>query len=299
MSVEIFHQETIQAEQEARRERKKALQEAFREITKLVVNTGKYPKAKAAMDIVVALVDPHIHFDNGRVLQLPSTQDEPMLHRAADVAIYKAELARDEYLEGQFPDLIFLLQQLNIALLSNLDDALIQELLKGVIFVGGDINAFIANPGTSELQQHHKLERDFSVLSEATYLKIREKLYQTYVYPENGQIRVVWEISMVTVNGRNHEFTDLVEVIANPIDAELLEIYLRAALANGMILKSNTHLELFELLCESGKIKTVAKLSKELANKGYGFVQLRQSPKPEELQAILRSINSNAPVYIA
>ncbi len=299
MSVEIFHHETIQAEQEARRERKKALQEAFREIIKLIVNTGKYPKAKAAMDIVIALVDPSIHFENGRVLQLPSTQDEPLLPEAAAVATYKAELARINYLENQFPDLIFLLQQLNLALKANLDDGLIQELLKGIIFVGGDINAFIANPVTGELQQHHKLERDLPILDEMTYMKIRDKLYQTYVYPSNGQVRVVWEISMVIINGQSHDFTDLVEVIAEPIDAELLEIYLKAALSNGMLLKSNTHLELFELLCESGKIKTVAKLPKELVDQGYGFSQLRQSPKPEELQAILRSINSNAPVYIA
>ncbi len=305
MSVEILHLETIAAEQLARRQRKIALKEAFNEINKLIINTGKYPKAKAAMDIVVALVDPLVHFDNGRVLQLPSTQDEPLLPKAAMVAEYKANLAREEYLTKKFPELIFLLNQFNLALQESANDQLIQDLLRGLVFVGGDINAFIADPNSGRLQQHHKLERDFTELTMEKYEEIRKNLYQTYAYPKTGQIRVVWEISMMTINGSNHEFTDMVEVIASPIDRELLEIYLQAAIANGMIFKSNTHLELFELLCESGKIKTLAILPNEMRmsknknkKKEFSFDKLRHRPTKEELSAILQSINSNAPVYV-
>jgi len=300
MSVEIFNFDTVCDEQWARGQRREALKEAFDGVIQLIVNTGKYPKAKAAMDIVVGLVDPHVHFNNGRVLQLPSTKDEPTLEKAADAATYKAKVAKEEYVGKKFPELVFLLNQLNLALKTDADDQLIQELLRGAVFVGGDINAFIANPATGVMKQHHKLERNYQQLTEAQYNSLRESLYRTYVNPPGGKIRVIWEISMVTINGHNHDFTDLIEVVADPIDAELLEIYIKAALANGMILKSNTRLELFELLCESGKIKTIARLPKELRDeKHYDFSRLRQTPKPEELQAIARSIISNAPVHVA
>lgn len=299
MSIEIFRSNTIEAEQWARDQRKEGLRDAFAQVSQLIINTGKYDKAKAAMDIVVALIDPAVHFDNGRVLQLPSTQDEPALERAIDAATYKAKFAKDKYLTDKFPELMFLLKELNIALQANLNDQLIQELLKGIIFVGGDINSFIASPETGELEQHHKLERKHAKLKEIEYMALRESLYRTYVRPKTGKIRVVWEISTATINGSNHNFTDFVEIIADPIDPELLELYLKDALANGMILKSNTHLEVFEMLCASNKIRTTSKVPRELADKGYGFAQFRQSPKQEELQAILHSINSNAPVYVA
>ncbi len=299
MSVEIFRSDTIEAEQWARDQRKEGLREAFAQVSQLIINTGKYDKAKAAMDIVVALIDPAVHFDNGRVLQLPSTQDEPALERAIDAATYKAKFAKDKYLTDKFPELMFLLKELNIALQANLNDQLIQELLKGIIFVGGDINSFIASQETGELEQHHKLERKHAKLKEIEYMALRESLYRTYVRPKTGKIRVVWEISTATINGSSHNFTDFVEVIADPIDSELLELYLRGALASGMILKSNTHLEVFEMLCASNKIRTTSKVPRELADKGYSFAQFRQSPKQEELQAILHSINSNAPVYVA
>ena len=298
MSVEIFRSDTIKAEQSARDQRKEGLKEAFAEVVQLIINTGKYVKAKAAMDIVIALIDPEIHFDNGRVLQLPSTQDEPALERAIDAATYKAQFAKDKYLADKFPELMFLLKELNIALQADLNDQLIQELLKGIIFVGGDINAFVANSETGNLEQHHKLERTSPQLKEIEYMALRENLYRTYVKPKTGQIRVVWEISTATINGRSHEFTDYVEVIAKPIDAELLELYLKDALASGMILKSNTHLEVFEMLCASGKIKTISRLPKELVDQGHGFARFRQSPKQEDLYAILHSINSNAPIYV-
>lgn len=300
MGVEVFNFNTVSDEQQSRKQRRKALKAAFDEVIQLIVNTGKYPKAKAAMDIVVGLVDPGVHFDNGRVLQLPSTQDEPALEKAADAARYKAGLAKKEYLTKNFPELTFLLNQLDLALRSDLNDQLIQQLLKGVIFVGCDINAFIADPDTGKMNQSHKLERTHQQLTAEEYSSLRDSLYKTYVFPPNGKIRVVWEISMATINGQNHEFTDLVEVIADPIDPELLEMYLKVALANGMILKSNTRLELFELLCDSGKIRTIARLPKELKDeKHYDFSRLRQSPKPEELKAIARSIVSNAPIHVA
>jgi len=282
--------QSIQAEQSARTERRRALRSAFEDINKLIINTGKYPKAEAAMRIVQSLVAPNIDFSNGKVLQLPSTKDEPSSINAVEVSRYKAEVARHEYVENKFPELFFLLNQLNLAFRNGLADHVIDNLFKGIIFLGADINAFIANGQTGELFQQHKLDREIDILSDEIYTGLRQELYQTYVH--------VWQIATVTINGRLHHFSDWIEVIASPIEAELLEKYLAKALANGLILKSNTHLELFEMLCESGKIRTISRLPGELLAKGHNFEQFRQSAKPEEIKAIQKSITTNAPVYV-
>ena len=288
----------IQAEQSARTERRRALRSAFEDINQLIINTGKHPKAEAAMRIVQSLVAPNIDFSNGKVLQLPSTKDEPSSINAVEVSRYKAEVARHEYVENKFPELFFLLNQLNLAFKNNLAEHVINNLFKGIIFLGADINAFVANGQTGELSQQHKLDRETDLFPEEMYEDLRKELYQTYVHPKTGHIKAIWQIATVTINGYLHHFSDWIEVMASPIEAELLEKYLAKALANGLILKSNTHLELFEMLCESGKIRTISRLPGELLAKGHNFEQFRQSAKPEEIKAIQKSITTNAPVYV-
>ena len=299
MSVDIYpNSSLIQAEQWARIQRRRALQEAFKEISQLIINTGKYPKVEAAIRIIQNLVAPEIDSANGNVTQLPSTKDEPISANAVEVSRYKAEVARFEYVENRFPELAFLLKQLNMAVKNNLAAEIIDDLLKGLIFLGADINAFIADGQTGEVFQHHKLDRKIDSLPEEMYERLRKSLYQTYVYPYTGCIRVYWQIATTTINGRPHHFSDWIEIVAEPVSAELLEKYLASALANGSILKSNTHLELLEMLYESGGIKTISRLPGELLAKGYGFERFRQSPKPEDMHAIQRSIITNAPVYV-
>lgn len=298
--VDAFPSSKIIAdEQWARVQRREELRVAFQNITQLVINTGKYPKAEAAMRIVQALVAPEIAFVNGNVLQSPSNQHEPALPDAVKVSRYKAEAAKHEYIEQKFPNLLFLLDQLNLAIKKDLADQVISDLLKGIIFLGADINVRISDGRTNQLTQHHKLERQVEKLPEEMYAKLREELYQTYVFPKNGLVRVVWQIANVTINSKQHHFSDWIEVIAKPIPAELLEKYLQRAVDNGAILKFNSHLELFEMLCESGCMQTIARLPKELLDKGYDFARLRQSPKLEEIFAIQKSIITNAPVYVS
>jgi len=292
----------IQAEQWSRTWRRRALRDAFRDINQLIINTGKYPKVEAAIKIVQNLVAPKIDFANGNVIQLPSTKDEPASTNAAEVSKYKAEVARHEHVEAKFPELAFLLRQLNLAIEQDLANQIIEDLLKGIIFLGADINVFISNDkNEQQLVQHHKLERNercTPIIPEEIYESLRKELYKTYVYPEAGLIRVVWQIAMTTINSSHHQFTDWIEVIAKPVPAELLEIYLHKALDNGAILKSNAHIELFEMLCESGCIKYISRLPDDLLKKGYCFAQLRQSPSQPEITAIQKSIVTNAPVYV-
>lgn len=294
MVQEIYNFQHIQAEQIARAKRKQALQEAFNDICQLIINSGKQAKAAEALRVVQVLVTPDISFTNGNVLQLNSTQDEPSMERAADVACYKAEVAKHEYLESRYPELMFMLQRLHGALINN-QEQLFQEILKGVIFLGADINSFING------EQHHKLEREHPVLAEfpeAAYEKLRQELYETYVYPKQGRVKVLWEFASAMINGYTHGFVDWVEIIARPIDRELVDKYLAAALADGKVLSSNTHLAAFEMLCESGKIESISLFSQELARMGHSIAEFRQSPKPELLAAVLRSIKTNATVYV-
>lgn len=290
--------QTIEDEQWARVQRRRELRAAFQNITELIINTGKYPKAEAAMQIVQALVAPKVDFANGNVIQLPSTKDEPALENAVEVSQYKAEVARYEYIEQKFPTLLFLLDQLNLAIKKDLADQVVSNLLNGIIFLGADINVFISDGKTEKLTQHHKLERQVDNIPEEMYENLRKDLYQTYVYPKNGFIKAVWQIATVTINSKQHHFSDWIEVIAKPISAELLEKHLQKALESGLILKYNSHIGLFEMLCESGQIQTISRLPNELFEKGYGFEQLRQSPKQEEIDAIQKSILTNAPVYV-
>lgn len=298
MPIEVFSSQTIADEQDTRTWRRRDLRAAFDSINKLIINTGKYPKAEAAMTIVQNLVAPEVNFANGNVIQLPSTQDEPEFINSVTVSKYKAEVARHEYFEHTQPQLLFLLNQLDISFRNNLADHVIADLLQGIIFLGADINAFIANGQSGEILQSHKLERQTETIPEELYELVRQQLYETYVHPATGQIQAIWQISTVTINGKTHDFSDWVEVIAKPITAELLEKYLAQALTDGKFLKSNTHLALFEMLCESGGIQTLARLPDRLAKKGYDFKKVRQSPKPEEIIAIEKSINTNAPVYV-
>jgi len=295
MKREIYGLPTIQAEQAARLERKKALLLTFEGIFKLVINTGKHAKALEALRVVQALVSPDISFANGGVLQLASTQDEPATEHAVDAARYKAELARHEYVESLYPELQFLLNRLHDTLVSN-QEQLFQEILKGIIFLGADTNSYIDGV------QHHKLEREHSVLPEFpenAYEELRRELYATYVYPKNGRVQVLWDFASVMINGITHTFIDKVEVIAGPLDRELVDLYLADALADGKILSSNTHLAAFEMLRASGKIVSVALLSQELARRGFKIEEVRQSPQPELLSAIQRSIDTNATIYVS
>ena len=283
MSVEVIDLTRIKAEQAARTERRLNLQDAFAEISHLVVNTGTHMKAEAAATIAANLVNPNIRLDSDRVIIQPSKKEEPTSLWARQVSRFKAKTAREEYVADQMDDPNFFFAQ-----------------LANVVFYGADINAFTEDPETGLVVPSHKKAREFPVtLPESEYVKLRDKLYRHYVNPPGGKVRVIWDISASTINGRNHDFTDLVEVIADPLDAELLEIYLDQAVADGKILNSNTHLAAFEMLCESHKIKTTSRLPYELRKKGYKFADFRQSPKPEELLAIRRSINNNQPVYVA
>lgn len=283
MSVELINLTRIKAEQAARIERRRNLQEAFADISHLVVNTGTHMKAEAAATIAANLVNPNIRLDSDRVIVQPSKKEEPTSLWARNVSRFKAKTAREEYIEEKMKDDDFFFAQ-----------------LANVVFYGADINAFMEDPETGLVVPSHKEARKFPVtLPEKEFVRIREKLYRHYVNPPSGRVRVIWDISESTINGLDHDFIDLVEVIADPLDAELVDLYLNQAVTDGKILNSNTHLAAFEMLCESHKIRTVSRLPHELSKKGYKFADFRQSPKPEELLAIRRSINNNQPVYVA
>lgn len=295
MSVEIFNSERIKAEQAARTQQTEELRKAFDEVTLLVINTGAHAKATVTRQMAATFIDSSFTHDDTKILLLPSKKTEPMSPSSSQVAKFKAEVARLEFLENKFGlELPFLLQQLNISLQQGLDDAVIKKLLAGIAFVGADTNSFRNG------RQNHKLSRRFgSSLPDEEFDRLRKKLYETYVTPPTGKSRDIWDVSKVLINGRKRVFNYQIEVIAGPLDSELLEIYLAKAIADGKILSSNTNLALIEMLEESGAIISTSKLPDSLRKKGHTLKEFRQSPKPEELQAIKTSIITGAPVYVA
>jgi hypothetical protein len=300
MSVEVLNLDRIEAEKNSRKERTAQLRQAFADIYALVVNTGTHSKAEAVTSLVQKLVDQNIHLQSNRVILQPSKKEEPMRPKASEVALFKAETAKEEFLMNKFPELQFWLQQFDLAIRQDLSDQAVKELLANVVFYGGDINAFTIGPKTGLYVPSHKLERIFpESLPEEEYEKVRQKLYLNYVNPPSGVIEVVWNATNAIINGRTHVFSDLIEVRAKPLPKELVDKYIDAAVADGMILRSNTHLKAFEMLCESGCIITTSKLPRELARKGYTLVDFRQEPKEEELKAIYKTINNNEPIYVA
>jgi len=300
VSVELFNASRIQVEQQARIQRRETLRDILREISLLIVNTGNDAKALAALQLAQALVDPELSVINGNVLQLPSKKDEPATVRAEDVARYKAETARHEYIEEYFPELKILLTAVQIALRNDNDQLLqqlmisITNLLHGKVFVGKDVNAFVNGV------QHHKLERRYGViLPEFAYEELRRDLYETYVFPENGVIKVTWEIASVYINGKTRGAVDWVEVVSLPLDRELVDHYLAKAVQDGKVLSSNTHIAAFEMLCEhTERMLSIALVSKEMLQQGYTIAHFRQSPKPELLAAAKKSIKTNVSVYV-
>jgi hypothetical protein len=95
VSVEVIDLTRIKAEQAARTERRLNLQDAFAEISHLVVNTGTHMKAEAAATIAANLVNPKIKLDSDRVIIQPSQKEEPTDLLAINVARFKAKTARE------------------------------------------------------------------------------------------------------------------------------------------------------------------------------------------------------------
>lgn len=260
-------------EKKTRALRKWALREVLERIGTLFVNTGKDAKALAIIKLIVDLTGEELSLHDGVELVI-DRHDEPAYKNADAVAIAKARRARFQVaIERGF-------------------------LLPEDLYSAGDVNAFLSHSDQG-FGQKHKLERKYDEVFQAQFVEIREQLIEQYCRPQNEQVRIIWDLATHIINGKEHTFSDDIEVISAPIDQELLDIYLFKAWdkgnKNGLIMKSNLQFAAMECLIENGKINSIAILSDELKRLGYGYKELRQYPTPDILAVALYSILTNKP----
>ena len=265
----IFSPELIRHQEQVRAARKELLRELFAEFNSLIVNTGKEDKLLALVELISNLTGRQL--DQSEMLACGDPNQEIMALRASSVAKNKAErLSRGYLRDGENPYLL----------------------------AGCDVNAFVEVDGV--LRPNHKISRVFpKELPEEEFFKLRNKLRQQYCFPENGQVRVVWDLAAHLINGSAHTFNDLVAVLSRPVDPELLDQFLDEALKNGLILNSNLHMAAFELLVLNDQLISVSHLTGELEEKGFSlsdFVSLELSS--ELSSAILHSIVANVPIHV-
>lgn len=296
VNLAVLRPELIPAIQLSRRQRKEALLTAFAHIETLVANTSNPEKLEALRQIINNLIRPDRSFPTNKFHHLNLTEDEAQFPRAREVAVWKVQLLKSVHLERL------------VAWLDTKQDlslAEVEELLNGIVYVGMDVNSFVNING--QWQQRHKLRRSAketsskedkeSILSEMEYSQIRHSLLTIFCHPAGGRVRIVWDLATVIANHRWHSFTDLIELVADPLPVELLDLYLDDAVKSGLILRSNLCIGALEAFVASGKIQSIAILTQELAKQGYHMEDLREKPTPELIEAIMVSVISNMPIY--
>lgn len=243
--------------------------------------------------------------DRGAELLTTAIMRDPEITSAKviDVAGQKANAAYKHHLESNEqpvdPRILAIIQEFEFTRMidEGLFESVKQYMPKGVAFVGADVNFWTYQEG-GVWQQQHKLERMGRELSEQEFLEFAEKLKQYYCHPPSKEVRVLWDIGVVVLNGGLHEFHDQIEVIAEPIDEWLFWQYIAEARDNGLLYSANPHFALIECLIAQDKIKSLATLSVEEQRRGLTLERKRLRPGKAELQLIQSSIKGNRPPRI-
>lgn len=174
----------------------------------------------------------------------------------------------------------------------------LKELMpRGVAFLGADVN-FWRYAGNGVWQQELKLERMGRELTDGEFMRLVEEMKAQYCHPPHGEVRVLWDIGVVVLNGGVHEFHDQIEVIAKPIDEWLFMQYMMQARESGLLYSANPHMALIECLIAQDNIKTIATLSNEEQRAGVTIEQKRLKPCAADLAILQASIRGNRPPRI-
>jgi len=265
---QIFSSERLRQQEGVRAQRKEILRELFADFRYLLVNTGKTTKAEALIGLIASITGEEL--DSQRAIIAPSSAPEASSTSAAEVAQTK----------------VLALQQSAGQILSPAD-----------LKAGSDVNAFIH----TELgfNQEHKLSRHYDQLSTEQFFMLRQQLLKQYCFPESGEVRIRWNMATYLVNGRDHTFDDVVEIVSQPLPVELLDKHLMAAWKNGLILSSNLHFGAFEALVAHDHLLSVAYLPQELAKLGFVLADFASHDAgPAMINAIFHSIIANMPLYV-
>lgn len=288
MPITIFSSERFSQEETVRTARKEQLRELMQDLSALVINTGNKNKALALANLINKLTNQQLI--SREIICFVDPKQEQCAVRAATVARTKVEnLIKDL---NSYPEHCHTIDDENHSDLNLLFSQL-------VLFAGSDVNAFVREADQT-WSQNHQLSRQYTEkLPDEKFWRLREQLRQQFCFPENKQVVLRWDIASHLVNGRDHSFSDLIEVVSRPVDPELLDQYLFAALDNGLILESNQHFAALECLIDNGQIISTSHLPRELEERGASLADFSSfEVSPVLLSAFLYSVVNNTPVYI-
>ncbi len=288
MSITLFSSERFSQEEKIRSLRKEELRKLMNDLGALVINTGKKDKALALADLINRLTGQLLV--SREVICFSDPNQEQHAQRAATVAQSKVNNLIKDF--KSHPEHCYTID-------GNLDQDLNFLLSQLVLFAGSDVNSFIQQEN-GDWRQNHQLARRYGVeLPEEKFWQLREQLRQDFCFPSNNKVVLRWDIASHLVNGHEHTFSDLIEVVSEPIDPELLDRYLFQALKNGLVLESNQHFAALECLIENGRIISTSHLPQELEKEGAELADFATfNSSPLILSAFLHSVINNTPVYI-
>ncbi len=280
--------------------RRDELLRAFAGLDAAVLASTSRKKIAGLEKLLVALIGDQ---GNGFLASAVMADEEITSKSVMKVANQKARAAYCNHIEqtGQAVDnrileLIRIFQEVHAV-----DEHIYQEIKefmpKGMAFLGADVNFWTVNPDGS-WQQQHKLERLNRELTDSEFLQFAEKLKAYYCHPELKEVRVLWDIGVVALNGGLHEFHDQIEVVAEPIDEYLFWQYMLEAKDTKQLYTYNPHFALIECLMAQGKIKTLATLSNEERKLGLKMENKRFTPCDADLQVVQTAVSGNRPPRI-
>jgi hypothetical protein len=288
MPITVFSSERLTQEERIRASRKEQLRQLMYDLSALVINTANKNKALALAELINRLTNQQLV--SREVICFADPNQEQCAVRAATVAQSKVEnLIKD--LESHPEHCRSIDGECSLEM-----NLLLSQL---VLFAGSDVNAFIQEADQTWHQNHQLSRLHAEKLPDEKFWQLRQELRQQFCFPENKQVVLRWDIASHLVNGRNHSFSDLIEVVSQPVVPELLDEYLFAALNNGLVLGSNQHFAALECLIHNGKITSISHLPRELEEEGLSLADFASFEiSPVVLSAFLRSVIDNTPVYV-
>jgi len=222
------------------------------EMRHLVVATGSRAKAAMIYSLLGSIVDMG-EFDS-MAWETEPCHSEPVWSDAQLVAKWKVEQAKEKRTEKGSHQ-------------------------HGEWTVGADATVFL-DSGEEGLQRMHSLKRGKDSLSEEELLKLFHELKKQYCTASsgpNGQIRVVWNVALAALNGRR-SFSEgyVLEMVAKPVDPQLLEMFFIASIKNSALTRSALHFMAIECLVAASEVESIALVPTSVLKEGFSIAQFRQ-----------------------
>lgn len=285
----------IKAADEVRRE---DLLTALEDFLKLVAITGKPIKFEQILKMCRRLAGLEEVDASTQAPHLPELSSDKVSLVATSKAVQV--FGQGEHVDGEHPATQELAQRLtsffNVHRFISHEglDLIRQALPLGTVVAAADINFYQRNLETRGWDQSHKFERE-GKLHDSEIIKVWEEMKQFYCFPKSGKIDVLWDNSVVMLNGKAFNFHDRLQIKSAPIDPILFDQYMHEALENGLFYSANTHFGLLECLFANGKINTIAVLSNEEMARGLTLKDKAMHPTPSDYPVLWAAILGNRP----